>query len=532
MKHSRTKSFSSWFVRLVWDNPLSRLELAVANRSMVYWIAIVVFLFAGIAAGLSALVAGNSSFFQGRIPVNQLPSLGIKLYWILFAIQSLIMLFLVLRIAGKTIYAERQLKTWHMLFLSRLTPMEIVFGKFSGVMIPVLIFMGATLPIYSICLLLGGISIVQIGLNFIALAGLAALLTIFGLYNSAWKRVRGSRRGASGGVILAIVFFVFLGIPIFSSIASAAVFAANTLGQQPLLLYPVFLFGRSTPLWVWLAPIWIILMTILFFATKQKIRHPAALKTPWPRFLSIIGICVALSSGIGLGRPQLGRMTEEALAFHIIIWSIAFSFLPMILFGMGPFDFPRLAETPRWDRWVGRRPVLSLPVRWLYPSHTGGLVTALVILAIILAPFMILAEANQADVLARAIMWLMVGSTFYVIAYWAMAGIIGSYCHQLNQVRANLFLLILIPGLIFVSPSLINLWKMLSGQPLPRLQIFNPIWDATPPSAFWIAAVQGDFSALHQCCKLFAAIAIAALPFQFMRWKKIYAQTVIHAIDG
>lgn len=518
-------------VNMFRDNPLARLELSIAQRSMAYWFAMLVFLLVGLAVGLIVISteAGGLSLRNDTIPINLLPTLGARIYWSLYALQAVILLPLIFATPGGSIYKERQFKTWHMVFMSRMTAPEIVFGKLAAILVPIFVFLAATLPVYSICLLFGGITLGQIVLNHLAMTAGAILLSAIYLFLSAVRKVRARGRGGIS-IIFTILLIWFIVVPIVSSVIQFVFF--SRLGAQVTLLSSVPFFGGTIPTWAWLLPIWLYLTLAILNATTVRLHHPAALPSLWPRAFFILGV-VGLQTLILGYQFKGGPNSNDALIHMSLIWSLVVCIAPPLLFGMGRYDFSRLGETPRWDQWVGKQPFLSLPIRWLYPSHTGGLVTALALLGITLLPIGLLMRHLKvtADTQA-ALHWLLLASGIFLVAYWSVGGIIGSLVHNRQQIRANLALMVLIPGLVFASPLLTVLWKMAIGQWNSARFIVDPIWGATPPSAFWIAAQNGRFEPIHECCMLFGVVALITLPIQFLRRRKIYSESVIHPIDG
>src|SRR5690606_30170633 len=128
------------------------------------------FLLVGLAVGLIiSTEAGGLGLRNDTIPINLLPTLGTRIYWSLYALQAVILLPLIFATPGGSIYKERQFKTWHMVFMSRMTAPEIIFGKLAAILVPIFVFLAATLPAYSICLLFGGITLGQIVINHLAM---------------------------------------------------------------------------------------------------------------------------------------------------------------------------------------------------------------------------------------------------------------------------------------------------------------------------------------------------------------------------
>jgi len=80
---------------------------------------------------------------------------------------------------------ERERQTLHPLLLTPLSPLQIVWGKAGGVLSLVGLLLIATLPLTSLCFLLGGVDPGLLIGSYAIIFGLAAFTTGFGLYCSA-----------------------------------------------------------------------------------------------------------------------------------------------------------------------------------------------------------------------------------------------------------------------------------------------------------------------------------------------------------
>ena len=110
---------------------------------------------------------------------------GKDLYWT-FVLAQAALIFLVLpAIAAGALSQEREQRTLEPLLLTPLTPLQIVWGKAVGVLSLGGLLLVSTLPLTSLCFLLGGVSPGELIAAYIVLLGLALFTASIGIYCSA-----------------------------------------------------------------------------------------------------------------------------------------------------------------------------------------------------------------------------------------------------------------------------------------------------------------------------------------------------------
>jgi len=110
---------------------------------------------------------------------------GRDLFLVFLKAQAAMVVLLLPALAAGTLTQERERQTLEPLLLSPLTPLQIVWGKGVGVLMFGALLLTATIPVTSLCFLLGGVSPGQFVSAYAVLLGLAAFVTGFGLYCSA-----------------------------------------------------------------------------------------------------------------------------------------------------------------------------------------------------------------------------------------------------------------------------------------------------------------------------------------------------------
>ena len=113
---------------------------------------------------------------------------GQSLFWWLFGSQIALILAILPALATGALAQERERQTLQPLILTPLSPLQIVWGKAGGVLSLVGLMLLATLPLTSLCFLLGGVDTGMLVAAYATILGLAVFTTGFGLYCSArWQ---------------------------------------------------------------------------------------------------------------------------------------------------------------------------------------------------------------------------------------------------------------------------------------------------------------------------------------------------------
>ncbi|MBW3637014.1 MAG: ABC transporter permease, partial [Armatimonadetes bacterium] len=99
--------------------------------------------------------------------------------------QILLVLALIPALSTGALAQERERQTLEPLLITPLSPLQIVWGKAGGVLSLVGLLLLASLPLTSLCFLLGGVSPGMLIAAYAAILGLAVFTTGFGLYCAA-----------------------------------------------------------------------------------------------------------------------------------------------------------------------------------------------------------------------------------------------------------------------------------------------------------------------------------------------------------
>ncbi|HEX9998249.1 MAG TPA: ABC transporter permease, partial [Abditibacterium sp.] len=110
---------------------------------------------------------------------------GQNLFWTLVYGQVFLVLMLIPALSTGALAQERERQTLEPLLLTPLSPLQIVWGKAGGVLSLVGLLLLASLPLTSLCFLLGGVSPGMLVAAYAGILGLAIFTTGFGLYCAA-----------------------------------------------------------------------------------------------------------------------------------------------------------------------------------------------------------------------------------------------------------------------------------------------------------------------------------------------------------
>ncbi len=141
---------------------------------------------------LALYVALLGAFVTAYFPADQTFNLqhdggarATELFSKIFWGQIGLILIIIPALATGALAQERERQTLEPLLLTPLSPLQIVWGKAGGVLSLVGLLLMGTMPLTSLCFLLGGVDVGLIVGAYAVIFGLAAFTTGFGLYCSA-----------------------------------------------------------------------------------------------------------------------------------------------------------------------------------------------------------------------------------------------------------------------------------------------------------------------------------------------------------
>lgn len=154
---------------------------------------------------------GQTAMQRGFLfsPYSQLavPSLGRLMFELLVLLLLILVAFIAPAISAGAIASERERRTLSLLQMTLLRPISIVFGKVSASISFILLLVLATIPLFTIPLVLGGMNTAAILKGFIMILAISLFVAAMGTWASSVHR----RTQFAAVSAYALVFFYFAG---------------------------------------------------------------------------------------------------------------------------------------------------------------------------------------------------------------------------------------------------------------------------------------------------------------------------------
>jgi ABC-type transport system involved in multi-copper enzyme maturation permease subunit len=234
-----------------------RMRTPRAHTILAVYLAIVsaMALFLYIGAAISAPRANSNN-----------GSIGISLFSVLVGMQVVLVCFIAPALTVSAISSERERMTYDSLRATPLGARQIALGKLLSALGYVSLAVLATLPLFSIVFLLGGIELVQVLMALSVVLASAFLFTALGLFVSS------RMRSTVGATILtyAITLGVVLGLPVLlliggSIISRLAAPAVTSIGPTATITPAMVVAGLMATLALSVSPITAIVISQLAY---------------------------------------------------------------------------------------------------------------------------------------------------------------------------------------------------------------------------------------------------------------------------
>ena len=209
-------------------------ELRTRMRGHRAAVVITVYLLLLSALGGMMLYSQLQGLQSGFNPVTA-ASVGQQLFATLSLFQLFLVIFIVPGLTGPAVAGERDRQTLELLLSTQVSALWIVLGKLLASLSYVFLLMVASLPLFSLVFLFGGVSPDQVALAFVISLVSALTLGAIGVFLSVVIR-----RGPTATVIAYAVTFVFL---IGTLLLTIFLFLAadDSMDDSPLLVLPLAL---------------------------------------------------------------------------------------------------------------------------------------------------------------------------------------------------------------------------------------------------------------------------------------------------
>jgi ABC-type transport system involved in multi-copper enzyme maturation permease subunit len=210
-------------------NPVAVREFVSRMRSARAYTIITIYL--AIVSALAVLLYAVS-FVSSTRTVGSSGQVGTVVFYFLVGMQVLLVSFVAPAFTVGAISNERERGTFELLRATLVSPRQIVLAKLTAALGFTLVLIFATLPLFSLAFLLGGVEPVELLIVMCVVLASALFFSLLGLYASARSR---TTLGATV-VTYAVTLGIVIGIPLASLIGSSTVqLALPTMGRTSFL---------------------------------------------------------------------------------------------------------------------------------------------------------------------------------------------------------------------------------------------------------------------------------------------------------
>jgi ABC-2 type transport system permease protein len=164
-------------------NPIVAKEYRSRMRTWRSPLAMMVYIV--LIAGLGYLVFSSMAISSG---FGQTANYGENLFAALVVFQMILLTFITPALTAGAISGERERQTIDLLFVTRIPPFSIIWGKLLASMSFVVLLLLLSVPIFSLVFLFGGIELDQVVYAFLVTTVTAMTLGLIGIAFSTWLR--------------------------------------------------------------------------------------------------------------------------------------------------------------------------------------------------------------------------------------------------------------------------------------------------------------------------------------------------------
>jgi ABC-type transport system involved in cytochrome c biogenesis permease component len=196
-------TFPPWWLALLRTNPVLARELRQelrAGRALL--------LLFGVTVALAVLMLGITGLFKAN---RTLVDIGPVAFQVFFSLAYFAVSLLSPTLAAFAFSSERDGRTWEALITTPLELRAIARGKFWASAITVAALLAMITPLSLLCLVLGGVSLMEIAVALFLLGLVAANGVAFGAAVGAWARGTGTAGLASLGTALLAAPLLYFG---------------------------------------------------------------------------------------------------------------------------------------------------------------------------------------------------------------------------------------------------------------------------------------------------------------------------------
>ncbi len=260
---------------------------------------------------------------------------GRMFFKVLFYAQAVMIALITPALTAGAISVEREQRTFEMLRSTVLKPRAIVWGKLTSSVSFVILLLTSSLPLVSLCFLLGGVSPGEVFFSYVLLAGDAFLFGAIGLCWSAYAANTATATVLSYATLIAFFVVTFpFAVPVLDESGSTPVYglcALNPVGAVTGAVVPEHYFGWTLPAWVPALLLNGTLSALLVLACINRLEDYPARRASALRGVTLLlaGLMVFFGEGIVLGQ---GPMAGTTSPFVLAMWAMVIPCVLLLLF--------------------------------------------------------------------------------------------------------------------------------------------------------------------------------------------------------
>ena len=279
-------------------------------------------------------------------------TVGRLFFRVLFYSQAVMIALITPALTAGAISVEREQRTFELLRGSVLRPGAIVWGKLASSVSFVVLLLTSSLPLLSLCFLLGGVSPSEVFFAYLLLTGDAFLFGAIGLCWSAY-----AANTATATVLTYLTLFFFFGvtfpfaIPTFDPNGFTPNFglcAVNPIGAVTGAVVPEHYYGFTLPAWVPALLLNGTLTLLLVLAAMNRLDDFPAKCAAWLRLVTLLfaGLLVFFGDGLVAGIPPgIGISTTPQIETQLFfVTGLLMLFVPVLVTG----EFEAGSGKKRW----------------------------------------------------------------------------------------------------------------------------------------------------------------------------------------
>ena len=189
------------------NNPVYKRERMVRARS--YRIPLVIFAFNGVLA-LAALLNMYQTVAQVRLTSSIQYGSFLQLYAFVATLEFVLLMFIMPALTSGSISGERERQTLELLFTTKMSSKDIIFGKLFSAVEQLMVLVVSSLPVVLLSFVYGSVDFADLGLLLICFAVVAFYAGGIGILFSALIRRSTFSNVCTYGVLLLIVVGTYM----------------------------------------------------------------------------------------------------------------------------------------------------------------------------------------------------------------------------------------------------------------------------------------------------------------------------------